>query len=438
MSRWQDEESSSSSASSSSSSQEDFVIPGSDDEKDDSYSQSIDEEQPRPDPYVTQRKASAIIGKSSVVSFAAIRKDSQQHSSAGGNSQNDIPVVDGTPCRWIQDRTEGRVHGSDGALAPRPPCFLCWPPPLLRTCPAILETNSLCTIIGRCGFCNGSTANNRRDYYSGFGNRGRCAIMTYALVLDLAGLLMTVFAALALSDGNADLIQVAAFSTTSLQPVVLDATLNRQQTIPATSLHLGLQALLIRDEVTVTYEDFCTTPGMEQFLPPENCNACNDTTLYVVIGMLVTMVAYIPSLGIDCLRMYKDYDVNCQKTASLLWSLVSLAGYGLTYYYHRYQCLASFYEGPVLYDINGAVVTAGLDSTDGVVLTDFVWDIGVGQICLLAGFVLKAIDFFCHLFVATPTITRDREEQWAYERLSKEAELDMVKDKGGEDHSSAS
>ncbi|KAG7340494.1 hypothetical protein IV203_024037 [Nitzschia inconspicua] len=347
MSRWQNEDASSSSSSSS---------------HDGSKQESEgEEEEEEADPYVTQRSRRSSSGNNK-------NKRSTEESRNNDDNKEDVIPTGIIPYRWIQDRTQGCVHGTDGLLAPRPPCFLCWPPPLLLTCPSLLESNCFCTTVGRIGFCNGSTSSNRRDYYSGFGNRGRCAIMTYALVFNLAGLLLTIFAALALTGGNENLLRVAAFSKTSLKPVVLVATL--QQTIAPTTLYLGLQALSINNDVVVAYDDFCTTPGMEQFLPMEECNTCNDTTLYVMIGMLVTIVAYAPTLAIDCLRIYNDYDVNCQKIVSLVW------------------CPDKF--------------------------------------VFFVGFGMKAVDLLCNLCVATPTITRNREEQWTYERLSEEAETGNV------------
>ena len=58
----------------------------------------------------------------------------------------------------------------------------------------------------------------------------------------------------------------------------------------------------------------------------------------------------------------------------------------------------------------------------GVVAVNFDWRMGTGQICFLSAFGLKCIDLLCNCCVATPIITRDRDEQWKYERLSEQAE----------------
>ena len=57
-------------------------------------------------------------------------------------------------------------------------------------------------------------------------------------------------------------------------------------------------------------------------------------------------------------------------------------------------------------------------SDDDTVTVDFVWNIGPVQILFPVGFGLKIIDFICNWCIATPTITRSREEQWEYENLS--------------------
>ncbi|KAL3922680.1 MAG: hypothetical protein SGILL_002077 [Bacillariaceae sp.] len=337
---------------------------------------------------------------------ASLNKEDDEERSAESE-----PYKDGVPRRWIMDRIHGTVHGSATGKAPRPPCSLCWPPPIVGACPCLFEENFLCTTVGRVGFCSGG----KKQQSSG----GRRVVMTSALLLNLAGLLVTVFAALALTDSNQELVKLASFNSANLNPMIIEET----ATFPPVNLHLGLQALSVQDGTVVAYKGFCTAPGMEQFLPPQDCNACHETSLYVIIGLVVAMAAYLPTLFTDCLRIYQDYDVNCQKTTAFVWSLVSLAGYGLVYYYYTYVCLASFYQGSILYDNDGNVVEENASGGEAVVVVDFAWKMGTGQMCILAGFGLKAIDFLCNCCVATPIISRDREEQWKYERLSEQAEL---------------
>jgi len=175
----------------------------------------------------------------------------------------------------------------------------------------------------------------------------------------------------------------------------------------------------------VAFTDFCTTAGMEQFLPQEDCNVCADTSVYIVMGFLVTMAAYLPTFATGILRLYRHYDVNCQKCSAGVWSALSLIGYiTVLYYYHR-VCLASLYEGQVIYTSDGTVYeVSSIDyyprgyNNNNTVLVDFQWKAGVGQILFMIGFALKIIDFICNCCIATPTITRTREQQWEYEDIS--------------------
>ncbi len=310
----------------------------------------------------------------------------------------------------------------------QPPCFLCFPPPVLKLCPWLLEENWLCRILGQCGYCTEI--------------RGlRSKALKFSLWLNTCGFLVTVFAALALTDESYDLLSAASFSKAELQPTTTDPTLiaafgnggvQSAVTFPTISLHLGLQALAVdnpnasNSETSMTatmipFDEFCTTPGMEQLMPMEDCNFCADANLYLLVGLFVALVAYLPTCATDILRMYTNYDVNCQKVSAGLWGMLCLAGYGLVYYYYNEVCAASFYSGQVQYAAGGTVVDS---PGTGVIVVDFAWKVGTGQICLLVGFGLKAMQFVFNCCVSTPTITRDRKEQWDYERLSEKAAAD--------------
>jgi hypothetical protein len=92
------------------------------------------------------------------------------------------------------------------------------------------------------------------------------------------------------------------------------------------------------------------------------------------------------------------------------------------YYYFDFVCLQSFHQGSVLYTADGTVVEES-SGEQGIVEVNFGWNVGSGQMCFRAGFVVKAVDLVCNCIIATPTITRDRNEQWEYERQSEQAEV---------------
>jgi hypothetical protein len=127
--------------------------------------------------------------------------------------------------------------------------------------------------------------------------------------------------------------------------------------------------------------------------------------------------------------------MNCTKTASGFWSLLSILGYITVYYCYNYICLPSlYYDESVLYGYDttttdGTIISLSYTidydedevinkSDNDIVAVDFQWNIGPGQILFMVGFGLKIVDFICNCCIVTPTIIRSKEEQWEYEHLS--------------------
>lgn len=338
-------------------------------------------------------------------------------SNSNGNSTrpNSNSLNNGrVPRRWIYDRVNGtsRIEGVP-LRRHQPPCFLCFPPPMLKVCPWLLEENCLCRLLGQCGCCveSGGLRSNA---------------LKFALWLNICGFLVTIFAALALTDDEYDLLSISSFGKADLEPTRDDGV---QSTIdyPTINLHLGLRALAVKNPnsagvasmtttTVIPFDEFCTAQGMEQLMPLQDCDACSDTYLYLLIGILVALTAQVPTFATDYLRLYTNYDVNCQKVSASLWGMVCLAGYGLVYYYFNEVCAASFYKGQIQYSADGTLVEKLEDPPDdGSIAIDFDWKVGTGQICLLVAFGLKILQMVCNCCVSTPTITRNRKEQWDYE-----------------------
>jgi len=202
-------------------------------------------------------------------------------------------------------------------------------------------------------------------------------------------------------------------------------------------LALGIDNPNTDDDIQlVPFDEFCSTSAMDQFLSSQDhCNVCSETSVYIVLAILITIAAYIPTFTSNILRLYNQYDMNCTKTASGCWSLLSILGYITVYYCYNYICLPSLYYNELVlyaYDTStsdGTIISSSYTidyDEDGVinksdydtVIVDFLWNIGPGQILFLVGFGLKIIDFICNCCIATPIITRSREEQWEYENLS--------------------
>ena len=202
-------------------------------------------------------------------------------------------------------------------------------------------------------------------------------------------------------------------------------------------LALGIDNCNTDDDIQlVPFGKFCSTSGMDQFLSPQDhCNVCSEISIYIVLALLITTAAYIPTFTSNILRLYNQYDMNCTKTAGGCWSLLSILGYITVYYCYNYICLPLLSYNELVtyaYDTStsdGTIISSSyttdydedevINKSDyDTVTVDFLWNIGPGQILFLVGFGLKIIDFICNCCIATPTITRSREEQWEYENLS--------------------
>jgi hypothetical protein len=244
--------------------------------------------------------------------------------------------------------------------------------------------------------------------------RKRWWVLHIGFAANLVGFVLTLYSCLAISD-NYDVLQRAAFSS----GVLSDPDFGDSGT-----LYLGLRAAALDLDVyadgpmVVTFDEFCdlTTESLARYLenPEETCGACQEVSNSMALTVILSCVTFIPSFFTDVLRMYSNYDVNCQKgfatlfaTASLLLSLNTLLKYNRT-------CFAAFYSGTVPFNDNFEAVE---DATTAAYQVDFDWSMGPGLICLYAGTVLKAVDIACNIIVPSPQIARDIKKQWEYETM---------------------
>mmetsp|Transcript_17619 Transcript_17619/g.40620 ORF Transcript_17619/g.40620 Transcript_17619/m.40620 type:complete len:755 (-) Transcript_17619:445-2709(-) len=379
-----------------------------------------------------------------------------------GNNQSEISSI-GTPRgngrgghvprRWIFDRIDGTVKGSDEEEEQvpqwkrKPPSFVCLPSPLLGLFPWLLEENSCCIAFGKCGFFGGNdiTKEGRAKTTTHGAEAGqnnnaassndsqtatsqekvdfrRTLVMVHAFLLNVCGLFATILSGLALAQSSPGLLEIAPFGKATVMPPVSSSEVARDGDGPVI-LYLGLLALAVENpmdsadsSVLVAFRDFCETDGMEQFVTEEDCSRCANTSVWIVLGYFMAAMPYLPIFVMGIGRFYKNYDANCTKVASGLWSLVSISGYLLVISCYYFSCLESLYDGEVVFMKGGAVYDGMLEiPEENHLRANFEWKIGVGQILFLIGLVLKLIDFVCNCCIATPAITRSRELQWDYE-----------------------
>jgi hypothetical protein len=307
------------------------------------------------------------------------------------------------PRQWLYDRVNGvTLEGEE-----RPPSFLCFPPQALKCCPSLLEQNNICTCLGKIGCC---AAN---DEWA------RGAILNIGAFMNVLGFALLTFSAFSLTENFSLLENVVAYASAVLNP-------ESDSDVEPISIHLGTRAAAFNNpntfgQTVVPFDRFCEMVGdgggLDKYMEADACDTCHEASLVMLVAILVSVVAFVPTFGIDILRVYSNFDVNCQKVSSTLLSILTLVGCGLTYYQFT-RCLDSFFDGMVSYDSNGSVVEA--DSPQEAVAVNFEWQLGRGMICLFAAIALKLIQFLCNCCIPTPSITRSVEDQEEYEKLLSE------------------
>lgn len=331
--------------------------------------------------------------------------------------------------QWLYDRIDGIPRpraGKHDIMDPYPPSVICLPPKLIQCCPWLLEENFLCTLVGRCGFCSSDE------------NWARRAVMRYALFLNGVGLCLGVFTCLSIADSNYELLQYSALATAQLTSIPSNVAAS------PIVLNVGLSAFTVHNpnsglKEIVRFDQFCDMVGngLEQYIqdpPDQTCGHCEDVRLQTVIGLLVAVGCYLPSMVVNCSRMYRTTDLNFQKVWGTFLSCLSLAGFVLMYVQFTYNCIRDvFMEGEIAYAPNGEVTE--VDSLAEYVRFDFSWTVGYGMLTLYAAFGLKLVDFICNCCIPTPAITRNTYDQKVYETKVKEIMIDGYHDPDQDDQS---
>jgi hypothetical protein len=186
---------------------------------------------------------------------------------------------------------------------------------------------------------------------------------------------------------------------------------------------IGLRAVAFEDPNGVllsgVYEftEFCEryNSNLEGFAEPFVCGGCQEASSGLVPSIIISALAILPSMFSDILRMYPNYDVNCQKFHGTIVAALGMIASIYTFVGYDTQCFKSFYGATAPYYKNGTLATN--DSGPGVARVRYDWGRGNGLICLYVATFLMIIDVLICLIVPTPTITRDHKEQEEYEAL---------------------
>lgn len=329
---------------------------------------------------------------------------------------------------YILHRTNGNGRSypiSEGETSDedrKPPCSVCYVPFFVYRLSGLLEQNWFCESFGRIG-CFG-----HNDYET------RRKILLFGLVANILSFLLSLFACLSLLL-NFNAIVASGFSQGLSYIPELD--------IPTSRIWIGLRGVAIRNfeamsilnvdyvegDNVLEFDAFCdyVDQGLENFMDPDDCDSCAEASGGLVRAVVVATLLVLPNIFTDILRMYPNYDLNCQK---FFGSVLNLASAALSLYAYRVyanQCFRSFYgEGDEsAVSLSNNILVNNIQENDQsfsleVDLTlgmSFLWRPGNGLICIVLATFLKAFDIIAMLLIPTPDIAHTKSLQEKYETL---------------------
>jgi len=259
----------------------------------------------------------------------------------------------------------------------------------------------------------------------------------FGLVANCLSLILSLIACLSLSL-NFDLIVAAGFTRGLVYVPSMDLPLSR--------IWIGLRGVAVRNfkgrhiltstekfvegDIVISFDSFCDyiDDGLENYIDPEDCDSCASASNGLVTAVIFSTILILPNITTDILRMYPNYDLNCQK---VFGSLVSVASALLSLYAWRgyaTECYKSFKKGEssvIPFYSNGTLVMEEeLEEAlqekftfDGIIQVFLQWQAGTGLICIYAATLLKFVDIVAVCMIPTPDIAHTRSLQDEYELL---------------------
>jgi hypothetical protein len=320
------------------------------------------------------------------------------------DDKNNTKTPSGTkPRQYVIDRTNGKSKIDPTKKPPLPCCFV---PPCVRFLPTCLEQNVVCVTMGKVGCVPTESAKMRRILFA------------FGIFANLISFALTIFGMMASSEDFGRL-QTTSFSSGTV--TVYDIATN--EVAEEITMDIGLRAVAFDNPNTVgqqvyNFDEFCDLTDLAgRYLNEDQCSSCSDSSAGLMTTLVISLITIFPVIFTDVLRMYSNYDLNCQKFFGSLVSTFALIMTLSTILAYENSCFESFYDGNVYFDAD----SNALDDENGATyLADFDWEAGNGLICLYLATFIKLIDIIANILVPTPTITRNRKEQEEYEALSGE------------------
>jgi len=307
------------------------------------------------------------------------------------------------PRRWLMDRIRGTSKYNDRE---RPPGPCCWVPPPVGWCPGLWEENVLCKAFGSIG-----------PYKS---EKSRFYCLHLGILANLIAFCLLTYSCLSLSYDFTILTRTSFGSLTMTE---------RENKIPGeTFLRIGLRAVALDnpftgvDRTVVGFDKFCdlSQVGLQRYMDPMNCAKCEENSVRFCLSAILAAISILPTFFTDILRMFSGYDVNCQKTFAVFFSICTILLCLHTMFSWKFYCGDNFYKNDIYLNRDGNRVQ--FDDPDREYTIDYNYTWGWGMMTMIVACFFKCLQVMTHICIPTPNVTRDVKEQRLYE-VVKESDM---------------
>ncbi|MGK3751936.1 MAG: hypothetical protein ACI8RD_004239 [Bacillariaceae sp.] len=355
---------------------------------------------------------------------------------SNNNNNNNVCDCNNCDCEQCNEQQQKQQHYDNR----KPPCFACYAPPCVYHCANIVEQNRFCDSFGMIG-CFGHD-----DFYI------RRRILIWGFLANCISLVLSIIACLSISL-NYNLIQIASFTRGIIYLPNID--------LPLTQIWIGLRGVAIHhyqgqvkllnitgstagvsnafdgeDNYVIKFNDICNLiadkNGTELYTTdPDSCDACANASNGLVSAVVLSTLLILPNLTTDILRMYPNYDLNCQKFFGSVLSLCSMLGSLYAWRGYAGSCYRSFNTDiasmTVPFFMNGTIDSESISDVNDPLMeflnnkttidVAFDWKAGTGLICIAFATFLKVVDIIAIWLIPTPDIAHTRQLQDEYEQL---------------------
>ena len=155
------------------------------------------------------------------------------------------------------------------------------------------------------------------------------------------------------------------------------------------NMYFGLNGIYVENEVvgmaypTGYYEfggrnsDSCTVFSSIAMDDGDLCGGCGDISVDLVSSVITSLITMLPTVFTDILRMYRQFDVNCQKGFQTILALITIILSMQSFWQYKFSCFDNFKDGDFTAEYNGT----------SLIITDAEWKGGWGFRCIMFCFI---------------------------------------------------